>query len=89
MFGFLWWLTRPSQTDREGRLRDGLCPRCGSPRTVPVLYGRVVDLNRVRSAHPEGFFLAGCHVKSFDDPGPDRYCERRCYRFYGYKRPST
>jgi hypothetical protein len=80
-----WWLTRPSGSVQQERIREGLCPRCGSARTVPVIYGLIRDLGSIRAKYPDGFLLGGDLVRSFDDPGPDRACERCGKRFYAFK----
>lgn len=81
MYGIRWWLVRPRQAVREKRLLQDLCPRCGSPRHVPVLYGPVHPdaLAALLAEHPDAFVLGGCLDNG--DPQPDRSCQRCRYRF--------
>jgi hypothetical protein len=57
----------------------GLCPRCGSPDHLPVVYGRLAEREALSRKYPEGFVAGGCYVESVEDRGPDRCC-RRCGR---------
>jgi hypothetical protein len=74
-----WWFRRPSPEIQAARLAGGLCPRCGSPDHLPVVYGWLADREALSRKYPEGFVAGGCYVESVEDPGPDRSC-RRCGR---------
>jgi DNA-directed RNA polymerase subunit RPC12/RpoP len=79
-----WWFDRPSADERRAVYERGGCPRCGSTRVIPIVYGRMTEdgVKSLNARYPDGFYAAGCLVRSFDDPGPDIYCPRCGKRFY-------
>jgi hypothetical protein len=60
---------RPPQI-QAARLAGGLCPRCGSPDHLPVVYGRLAEREALSRKYPEGFVAGGCYVESVEDLAP-------------------